>query len=178
MVVPATAENSVSASKVAHKSTAPGKKVAPKHTPSHATKGKVQSGEAASLEKETGSADQHGAREENRGRLTASEHAASHGSRTAKPPKGDKHTHVASTHTKSATLQNANQSHKKAGLKTSQLTNGKAARAQTKNVSMQHEAAGKSKKSKTKMESADPAKDDASKPSHSPAMKPINARMF
>src|SRR5262252_8674865 len=136
MVVSASAEKSASTTKApAQMSTASGKKTAAKHRSSHG--GQVQSGEASSLQKETGGADQRAMREENRGRLTAARHSASPARRAAKGSSRVNHSSAAPSTGKNTTLRSASQPHPKAGLKTSQLTTGKASRAETKTVSTQ-----------------------------------------
>lgn len=177
MVVSASAEKSASTTKApAQMSTASGKKTAAKHRSSHG--GQVQSGEASSLQKETGGADQRAMREENRGRLTAARHSASPARRAAKGSRRVNHSSAAPSTGKNATLRSARQPHPKAGLKTSQLTTGKASRAETKTVSTQPDVSTTIKKHGAKAPVNNSSKDRANNSSKSPALKPNNARMF
>jgi hypothetical protein len=179
LIVPAAAQKSTSTSKAApHKPTATGKKVASKHTASHAKTGKVATGEAASLAKETANGDRPAMIEENRGRVASARRAASHPGHVAKPTKHGQASTVASSRRKSATLQSTGQAHPKASLKTSQLTAGKASRTKTRNVSLPREVPGKGKKNSEKKAVVNPEKNQANKPSDQPALKSNNARMF
>jgi len=176
--VAATADKAASAppKNAVSKSAASAKKTPKKQLPHKTKSGKVATGEAArQAKKETG--DEREVREENRGRISATHRAKLHPKPTqvAKATSGNKHSTVAGSHPKSATVQNTSHSQATATLKTSQLTSAKAAQYHAKGVSLQHAPEAKGKTRGKKTPAPDPAPDNQS---NSISLKPHNARTF
>jgi len=182
--ISATAEKSASvrAKTPSHKPVAATKKSSKKQAAQNVKAGKVASGEATrQANKEAGLHRESGAREENRGRVTAAKRAKPRPQQTraSKPSGAVKHSTAAVSPRKSTTVRATSQPHPSASLKTSQLTSTKSARYHAKTASMQRDVRMSTRKQATKSPArASDQAEQATKPLNSISLKPNNARMF